>query len=76
MTDPHPEGLGVSTCIELALKDSGIERDEVRGLRPAGHRARLAWRTASCEQPQPSCLLFHPSTPACLPTKALGWWWG
>lgn len=31
MTDPHPEGLGVSTCIELALKDSGIERDEVRG---------------------------------------------
>ncbi|EFN51756.1 hypothetical protein CHLNCDRAFT_27559 [Chlorella variabilis] len=29
MTDPHPEGLGVSTCIELALKDSGIERDEV-----------------------------------------------
>ncbi len=31
MTDPHPDGLGVSTCIELALKDSGIERDEVRG---------------------------------------------
>lgn len=30
MTDPHPEGLGVSTCIELALKDSGVERDEVR----------------------------------------------
>lgn len=29
MTDPHPEGLGVSTCIELALKDSGVERDEV-----------------------------------------------
>ncbi|KAL4854131.1 3-oxoacyl-[acyl-carrier-protein] synthase I [Chlorella vulgaris] len=29
MTDPHPDGLGVSTCIELALKDSGIERDEV-----------------------------------------------
>lgn len=31
MTDPHPEGLGVSTCIELALADSGIERDEVTG---------------------------------------------
>lgn len=29
MTDPHPEGLGVSTCIELALKDAKIERDEV-----------------------------------------------
>lgn len=29
MTDPHPEGLGVSTCIELALKDSRIDRDEV-----------------------------------------------
>lgn len=29
MTDPHPDGLGVSTCIDLALKDSGIERDEV-----------------------------------------------
>lgn len=31
MTDPHPEGLGVSTCINLALKDGGIERDEVSG---------------------------------------------
>ena len=30
MTDPHPEGLGVSTCIQLALKDAKIERDEVR----------------------------------------------
>lgn len=29
MTDPHPEGLGVSTCIELALKDGGIDRDAV-----------------------------------------------
>ena len=29
MTDPHPDGLGVSTCIKLALKDSKIERDEV-----------------------------------------------
>lgn len=35
MTDPHPEGLGVSTCIELALKDSGIERDEVGAVRSA-----------------------------------------
>jgi 3-oxoacyl-[acyl-carrier-protein] synthase II len=29
MTDPHPEGLGVSTCINLALKDGGIDRDAV-----------------------------------------------
>ena len=30
MTDPRADGLGVSTCIELALKNAGIERDEVR----------------------------------------------
>jgi 3-oxoacyl-[acyl-carrier-protein] synthase II len=29
MTDPHPEGLGVSTCIELALKDGNIDKDAV-----------------------------------------------
>uniref|UniRef100_A0A1D1ZN72 3-oxoacyl-[acyl-carrier-protein] synthase I, chloroplastic n=2 Tax=Auxenochlorella protothecoides TaxID=3075 RepID=A0A1D1ZN72_AUXPR len=29
MTDPHPEGLGVSTCIRLALADAGVDRDEV-----------------------------------------------
>eukprot|EP00232_Nephroselmis_pyriformis_P001028 CAMPEP_0182912280 /NCGR_PEP_ID=MMETSP0034_2-20130328/37432_1 /TAXON_ID=156128 /ORGANISM="Nephroselmis pyriformis, Strain CCMP717" /LENGTH=478 /DNA_ID=CAMNT_0025048943 /DNA_START=18 /DNA_END=1454 /DNA_ORIENTATION=- len=29
MTDPRSDGLGVSSCIELALKDGGIERDEV-----------------------------------------------
>ena len=29
MTDPRADGLGVSTCIELALKNAGIERDEV-----------------------------------------------
>lgn len=29
MTDPHPDGLGVSTCIDLALKDGGIDRDAV-----------------------------------------------
>lgn len=30
MTDPRADGLGVKTCIELALKDSAIERDQVR----------------------------------------------
>ncbi|DBB17997.1 TPA: 3-oxoacyl-[acyl-carrier-protein] synthase I, chloroplastic [Trebouxia sp. C0006] len=29
MTDPRADGLGVKTCIELALKDSMIERDQV-----------------------------------------------
>ena len=29
MTDPRPDGLGVSTCIELALKDAGVDRDAV-----------------------------------------------
>jgi len=29
MTDPRADGLGVSTCIELALKDSQIEREQV-----------------------------------------------
>lgn len=29
MTDPRKDGLGVSSCIELALKDAAIERDQV-----------------------------------------------
>lgn len=29
MTDPRPDGRGVGTCIENALKDAGIERDQV-----------------------------------------------
>lgn len=29
MTDPHPEGLGVSTCIRLALEDAGKTPDDV-----------------------------------------------
>lgn len=29
MTDPRADGLGVSTCIDLALKDARIERDQV-----------------------------------------------
>lgn len=29
MTDPHPDGLGVSTCINLALEDGNIDRDAV-----------------------------------------------
>jgi 3-oxoacyl-(acyl-carrier-protein) synthase len=40
MTDPHPDGLGVSTCIKLALKDSKIERDEVGGYLVMGESLR------------------------------------
>lgn len=51
MTDPHPEGLGVSTCIDLALKNAGIERDEVRVLlvcvRLCGACLQPAWLCVS-----------------------------
>ncbi len=30
MTDPRADGLGVSTCIEIALADAGIEREQAR----------------------------------------------
>jgi hypothetical protein len=33
MTDPRADGLGVSTCINLALKNAGIERDQARPLK-------------------------------------------
>lgn len=29
MTDPHPEGRGVSLCIRNALKDAGVTQDQV-----------------------------------------------
>ncbi len=29
MTDPRADGLGVSTCIELALKNSQIQKEQV-----------------------------------------------
>ena len=32
MTDPRVDGKGVSSCIELALEDSRIERDQVTTL--------------------------------------------
>lgn len=34
MTDPRADGLGVSTCINYALKDARIEKDQV-GWHPA-----------------------------------------
>lgn len=29
MTDPRADGLGVSTCINLALKDAGVDKEQV-----------------------------------------------
>jgi len=29
MTDPRSDGLGVSTCIELAMKDAGVDREQI-----------------------------------------------
>lgn len=34
MTDPRPDGLGVSTCIELALQNAGVEREQVSYSQP------------------------------------------
>jgi hypothetical protein len=34
MTDPRKDGLGVSTCIELAIKDAAIPREQVLETRP------------------------------------------
>ncbi len=30
LQDPRADGLGVSSCIQLALKDAKIDRDQVR----------------------------------------------
>jgi 3-oxoacyl-[acyl-carrier-protein] synthase II len=29
MTDPRADGLGVSTCIEAAIRDARIDREQV-----------------------------------------------
>ena len=42
MTDPRADGLGVSSCIELALKDSGVERDAVSPLVYVSHCGGIA----------------------------------
>ena len=32
MTDPRADGLGVSTCIQLALKNSRIDKEQARAV--------------------------------------------
>jgi 3-oxoacyl-[acyl-carrier-protein] synthase II len=34
MTDPRADGLGVSSCIELSLQDSGVSPEEVIKNKP------------------------------------------
>ncbi|MFW8080013.1 hypothetical protein ACOIFA_31290, partial [Klebsiella pneumoniae] len=29
MTEPHPEGRGITLCIEKALADAGVAREEI-----------------------------------------------
>ena len=29
MTDPRSDGLGVATCIDLAIKNAGIDKDQI-----------------------------------------------
>ena len=51
MTDPRADGLGVKTCIELALKDSMIERDQVSASvlsADTSHRCRSGMPVIFC----------------------------
>ncbi|EFJ42114.1 hypothetical protein VOLCADRAFT_83790 [Volvox carteri f. nagariensis] len=45
MTDPRSDGLGVSTCIELALKDARIEREQVNYINAHATRHVATRRT-------------------------------
>jgi 3-oxoacyl-(acyl-carrier-protein) synthase len=61
MTDPRADGLGVSTCIELALKNAQIERDQVgRG----GEGEGVGWGVESIPG---TCLMFLTKRPPALP---------
>lgn len=48
MTDPHPEGIGVAKCVELALKDASCSASEVNYINahatstPAGDMAEIS----------------------------------
>lgn len=83
MTDPRADGLGVSTCIELALKDSRIEKEQVNYINAHATRwgAPLcsAFRNRTClprnstlSTTCPGChvvagALSHYSLPGCFP---------
>jgi 3-oxoacyl-(acyl-carrier-protein) synthase len=56
MTDPRADGLGVSTCIELALKDAGIEKEQVGFLfRHCKCRKRSNSERASVQNQEQDC---------------------
>lgn len=57
MTDPRADGLGVSTCIEAAIRDARIERDQVNYIN--AHATRWAPTAAITAQPQSPCRCQH-----------------
>ena len=38
MTDPRPDGLGVASCINLAIKNAGIDKEAINYIN--GHATR------------------------------------
>ena len=50
MTDPRADGLGVSTCIELALKDARIGKDQINYIN--AHATR-------CGKGRVDCITLH-----------------
>lgn len=45
MTDPRADGLGVATCIQLALKDARIDREQINYINC--HATRCGFRNAA-----------------------------
>ena len=75
MTDPRADGLGVSTCIDLALKDSRIDRDQV-GVGVQRHTTVSpfvlpCWSLNNCSYPAACALSASPSRPADVPVTPL-----
>jgi hypothetical protein len=60
MTDPRADGLGVSTCIELAIADARIEREQVLLLRmTCPCRLFLGWLCLHACEPSRKQHLVH-----------------
>lgn len=48
MTDPRADGLGVSTCIELAMKDAGVDREQINYINAHATRWATGWHWCLC----------------------------
>ena len=55
MTDPRPDGLGVSTCIELALRNSRVDKDRV-SLTALVIKACNSYHESECSRQRKSVL--------------------